>query len=58
MKFRFQFLLSNGGSEWHTFEAATLKDATNNAIAWSKTAFKKDELLDFYFSYAVLPCKN
>jgi hypothetical protein len=49
MKFQFMFLLSNGNSEYHTFTASNLGDARQAAFTWSQSAFKANELLDFYY---------
>lgn len=49
MKFRFQFLLSNGTSEWYAFTASTYNAAFDAAFAYSRLAFREYEILDFYW---------
>ena len=48
MKFTFKFLLSNGKTERHTFEAFDYPTAHEAAFAYSQTAFAHYEVLDFF----------
>lgn len=48
MRFTFKFLLSNGKTEYHVFTAAEYRFAREAANFYSKLAFAKNELLDYF----------
>jgi hypothetical protein len=49
MWFRFKFLLANGKVEYHGFHANQYADAAKNAFDYCRLAYRRLEVLDFYY---------